>query len=93
MVETKINISELKGEGSDVIKELTDFLKEKAKAEVETTGDSIILKGEGKNVSKKHLRTLLKRFLHKSELKDYFRVLGEKENVLMVKEKKITEEE
>lgn len=93
MVETRINISELKSEGSDVIEKLAELLKEKAKAEVETTLDAIIVKGEGKNVSKKYLRTLLKKFLHQNELKDYFRVIGEKENVLTVKKRKITEEE
>ena len=93
MVETRINISELKGEGSDVIKELTEFLKEKTKVEVEATVDSIIVKGEGKSVSRTYLRVLLRKFLHKSELKDYFRVIGVEENTLMVKEKKIAEEE
>jgi hypothetical protein len=93
MVETRINISELKNEGGEVISQLADFLKEKAKLEVETTTDAIIVKDEGKNVSKKHLRTLLKKFLHQNELKDYFRVIGEKENALIVKEKKIAEEE
>jgi len=93
MAETKINISELKGEGSDLIKELNDFLKEKTKAEVETTTDAIIVKGEGKNVSRKYLRILLRKFLHKNELRDYFRVIGIEENTLMVKEKKIPEEE
>jgi len=93
MVETRINISELKGEGSDVIKELTEFLKEKTKVEVEATTDTIIVKGEGKSVSKTYLRVLLKKFLHKNELKDYFRVIGMAENTLMVKEKKIAEEE
>jgi len=93
MAETRINISELKSEGSDLIKELADFLKEKMKAEVETTVDAIIVKGEGKNVSKKYLRVLLRKFLHKNELKDYFRVIGDEENTLMVKEKKTAEEE
>jgi hypothetical protein len=94
MAETKINISELKGEGSDLIKELAEFLKEKTEAEVETTTDAIVIKGEGKNVSKKYLRVLLRKFLHKCELRDYFRVIGEEEeNTLMVKEKKIAEEE
>ena len=93
MVETRINISELKGEGSDVIKELTEFLKEKTKVEVEATTDTIIVKGEGKSVSRTYLRVLLRKFLHKSELKDYFRVIGAEENTLMVKEKKIAEEE
>jgi hypothetical protein len=93
MTETRINISELKSEGSDVIKELTEFLREKTKAEVEGTVDAIIVKGEGKNVSRTYLRVLLKKFLHRSELKDYFRVIGVEENTLMVKEKKIAEEE
>ena len=93
MAETRINMSELKSEGSDLIKELAEFLKEKTKAEVETTVDAIIVKGEGKNVSKKYLRVLLRKFLHKKELKDSFRVIGDEENTLMVKEKKTAEEE
>jgi hypothetical protein len=93
MVETKIKISELKGEGSDVIKKLTEFLKEKTKVEVEATTDTIIVKGEGKSVSRTYLRVLLRKFLHKNELKDYFRVIGVEENTLMVKEKKVAEEE
>ena len=93
MVETKINISELKGEGSDVIKELAEFLKEKTNAEVETTTDEIIIKGDEKGVSRNYLRVLLRKFLHKNELKDQFKVIGGKENTLIVKEKKIAEEE
>ena len=93
MAKTKINISELKGEGSDLIKELAEFLKEKTKVEVETATDEIILKGEGKAVSKNYLRVLLRKFLHKNELKEYFRVIGGKENTFTVKEKKITEED
>ena len=93
MSETKIDISELKGEGSDLIKELAEFLEEKTKAKVETATDEIILEGEGKIVSKNYLRVLLRKFLHKNELKEYFRVIGGKENTFTVKEKKITEED
>jgi len=93
MAEIKINISELKTEGAEVIKELAEFLKEKTKAEIDTTTDSITVKGEEENVSKKYLRVLLRKFLHKIELKEYFRVIGGKENSLMIKEKKIAEEE
>ena len=92
MVETRIKISELKSEDSSLIKELAEFLKEKTKAEVETTTDAIIVKGEDKNISKKYLRVLLKKFLHKNELKEYFRIIGEEEN-LTIKEKKISKEE
>ena len=91
MTETRINISELKSEGGSMIEELADFLKEKTKAEVETTTEAIILHSEEGNVSKKYLRVLLKKFLHKKELKEYFRIIGEKE-ALKIKEMKTTEE-
>lgn len=91
MVEVKVDISELKVEGGDVIKELADFLKEKTKAKVETLTDAISVEGDA--VSRKHLRVLLKKFLHQTELKDYYRVIGGSENSLIIKEKKISEEE
>ena len=92
MSEMRVNISELKSEGSDLIKELIEFLEEKTKAEVERAADEIVVKGEGKSVSRSYLRVLLRKFLHKQELKEYFRVIGGKENTLIVKEKKISEE-
>jgi len=92
MAETRIDISELKSEGSDIIKELAEFLEEKTKAEVETATNEIIVKDEGKSISKKYLRVILRKFLHRIELKDYFRVIGGRENTLIVKEKKIAKE-
>jgi len=92
MSEIRINVSELKSEESALVKDLVEFIKEKTKAEVETTTDSIIVKSEGKSVSKKYLRVLVKKFLHKNDLKDYFRVIGEEEKALMIKGKKIPEE-
>ncbi|HEY4674480.1 MAG TPA: 60S ribosomal protein L22 [Candidatus Bathyarchaeia archaeon] len=94
MVETRINISELKGEGGEIIKELTKYLKEKTNAEVETAAtNEIVVKSQEEGVSRSYLRVLLRKFLHKNELKDYFRVIGGKENTLVVKEKKTYEEE
>jgi len=93
MSEMRVDISELKSEGSDLIKELAEFLKEKTKVEVETATNEIIVKGEEKVIPKKYLRVLLRKFLHKTELKDYFRVIGSKENTLTIKEIKISEEE
>ena len=93
MPETKINISELKGAGSDLIKDLSQFMKEKTKAEVETTTEALTIRGEGETVSRTHLRVLLKKFLHQQELKDQFRIIGGKENTLIIKELKIEEEE
>jgi hypothetical protein len=93
MVEMKIDASELKSEGKDVIKELADFLKEKTGAEVTTESKKVTVKGEGAAVSKKYLRVLVKKFLHKSELKDSFRVISDEEDTLKVKERKLYEEE
>lgn len=93
MVEMKIDASELKGEGSEIIKELADFLKEKTSAEVTTESKRVTVKGEGEAVSKKYLRVLLKKFLHKKELKNSFRVIADEENTLKVKERKLPEEE
>jgi hypothetical protein len=94
MTETKINISELKSEGSDLIKELADFLKEKTNTEVESGTTEMILKGEeGNPLPRTYTRLLLRKFLHTNGLKDYYRVIGGKENTLIVKAKKIAEQE
>ena len=91
MAEIKVNISELKSEGEDLIKELAGILKEKTGAEVDRATDTITVRGEV--VSKKYVRVLLRKFLHKKELKDNFKVIGGEENSLMIKEKKLAEEE
>jgi len=93
MVEMRIDISELKAEGDELIKELVDFLHEKTSLEVERVADEIVVKAGEKGVPKQYLRVLLRKFLHRVELKDYFRVIGGKENTLIVKERKISEEE
>ena len=74
--------------------ELADFLKEKTGAEVTTESKKVTVKGEGAAVSKKYLRVLVKKFLHKRELKENFRVISdEEEDTLKVKERKLYEEE
>lgn len=93
MVETKIEVLELKSEGSDIIKELAEFIREKTKANVETSTSDITVKGQETSIPRTYLRVLLRKFLHKHELKDYFKVIGGKENALIVKEIKIEEEE
>jgi hypothetical protein len=93
MFETRIDISKLKSEGGDVIKELNEFLKEKIKGEIGTGADEIVIKSEEKAVSRAHVRLLLRKFLHRKELKDYYRVIGGKENTLAVVEKKVEEQE
>ena len=93
MVEIIVDASELKGEGKEVIQGLADFMKEKTGAEVTSESNKVTVKGEGAAVSKKYLRVLVRKFLHKQELKDYFRVISGDEDTLKVKERKLTEEE
>jgi hypothetical protein len=93
MAETKVDISKLKTEGSDLIKELAEFLKEKTNSEVETTTNEIIMKSEEKTIPRSYVRVLLRKFLHRQELKEFYRIIGGKDNTLVVKEKAIQEEE
>lgn len=90
----KIDASEIKGEGSDMTKQFADFLKEKTGAEVTSESNTITVKGEGAAVAKKYLRILAKKFLHKHELTESYRVISdEEENALKIKERKLNEED
>jgi len=89
MDEMRINVSELRAEGDEVVKGLAEFLREKTRAKVETSTEEVIVKTEEKKLSKQYLRVLLRKYLHKTELKEYYRVIGGKENILTFKEKKI----
>ncbi|MDI9578578.1 MAG: 60S ribosomal protein L22 [Thermoproteota archaeon] len=91
MVEMKIDVSELKGE-SKIVEKLADFLKEKTAGEVTTEGKEVTVKGEGEAFSKKYIRIIVKKFLHKYELTETFRVIGD-EDALKVKERKLAEED
>ena len=94
MSEIMIDASELKGEGSELLQALAAFLKEKTSADVKTEGKKLTVKGEGEAVNKKYLRVLLKKFLHRKDLKESFRIISdEEENTLKVKERKSYEEE
>jgi hypothetical protein len=89
MVEMKVDASELKG---DLIGKLSDFLKDKTGGEVRTEGKTVIVKGEGEALSKKYVRITVKKFLHKQELTETFKVIGDEE-ALKIKERKLAEEE
>ena len=92
MVEMKVDASELKGDESKLIEKLADFLKEKTGGDVSTEGKTVTVKGEGEALAKKYVRIIVKKFLHKHELSETFKVIGD-EDALKVKERKIEEEE
>jgi hypothetical protein len=97
MVSTmRIDVSELRSRYSSEAKKLAEFLEEKLEIETETSDRDIILKSKekGKELTapKEHLRVLLKKFLHKEDLKEEFRVITGKESILTIKERKILAE-
>jgi hypothetical protein len=93
MVEIIVDASELKNEGKEVIQGLADFMKEKTGADVTSESNKVTVKGEDAAVSKKYLRVLVKKFLHKQKLKEYYRVISGDEDTLKVKERKLGEED
>ncbi len=92
-MEVKVNASEIKGEKDNIIKDLADFLKDKTNADVVTEGERVTVKGEGDAVNKKYVKVLLKKFLHKEDLTETFRVIMDKDDTLKVKERRLYEEE
>lgn len=92
-MEVKVDASDIKGEKDNIIKNLADFLKDKTSADVVTEGEKVTVKGEGDAVTKKYVKVLLKKFLHKQELTDTFRVIMDKDDTLKVKERRLYEEE
>ena len=93
MTEIKVDISDLKSEGKKVVEELVEYLNKKTEAEVDTVASELIVKGNEEKVSRSHLRVLLRKFLHKQELKKGFRVISGREDSWIVKEKKTYSEE
>jgi hypothetical protein len=92
-LEIKVDASELKRQKGDLIRDLADFLKEKTSADVTEASEMVTVKGEGNAVTKKYVKVLLKKFLHKQELKETYRVIMAEDDVLKVKERRLYEEE
>jgi len=90
----KIDVAELRGRYSDEVKKLAEFLEERLKTKPDVADREITLKPEEKGpiVSRDYLRVLLRKFLHKEDLREEFRVISGKENVLMIKERKLVSE-
>lgn len=87
----KVNLSELKGEGKEVIDELLEFIKVRLGVNPEVSSDAMKLEGE--KCTKEYMRVLLRKFLHKSGLKPDYRVISGGDDVLIIKERKIKQGE
>ncbi|MFB0502040.1 MAG: 60S ribosomal protein L22 [Candidatus Bathyarchaeia archaeon] len=85
-----IKISEFRGKNDENVNDLAEFLQGKMDAKINVASSEITLNYENREKvpSKTYLRVLLRKFLHKAELKEEFRVISGKENVFIIKERK-----
>jgi hypothetical protein len=95
MPKVTIDVSELHGKYEDEVKDLVGLLKSKAGGRVEAIGSEVILSYEEdeKPPAKKYLRVLIRKFLHRAELKESFRVISGREIDFIIKERRIYEAE
>jgi hypothetical protein len=69
--ELRVDVSDLKSESSNLIKELVIFLEEKANVKVETTANEIIVKGEEETVSRRtRTREKTRTFLRQDSIRE-----------------------
>ena len=86
---TVIDVSEIRSFDSDCVKELADFLKGRLEGTVVVAKGEVSLDfEEGKEASRSCLRLLLRKFLHRADLREDFRVISGGENKFVLKEKK-----
>jgi hypothetical protein len=94
MSSTIVDVSELQSFDNDSVKALADFLEKKIDVTVTVSKKEVTLNfEEGKQASRSCLRLLLRKFLHKEELKMDFRVISGGENSFVMKERKEFSEE
>jgi hypothetical protein len=88
-----IEVSELRDFDDACIKELTDFLEEKLEGKIASSKKEVTLEfEEGKETSRSNMRLVLRKFLHRANLREEFRVISGGENSFIMKEKKVFEE-
>jgi DNA-binding protein len=89
-----IQTSELRGKNAEKIEDLAEFLKDRVDAKIDVASREITIDYEEvkERPPKTYVRVLLRKFLHKAELKEQFRVISGKENVFIIKERKSVEE-
>jgi translation initiation factor 1 (eIF-1/SUI1) len=83
--EVVVGVSDLSKEDKETVESLARFLEEKTGGTARISDDEIKL--QNMRLRKPHLRVLIRKFLHKEELKEYFRVIISAER-LVIKERK-----
>ena len=92
VVEITVDASQLKGEGKEVIEQLAHFIRNKTAAEVKNESNKLVIESDN-SLSRKNLRVLLKKFLHQSKLREYFKVISGDGATLKIQERTLYEGE
>jgi hypothetical protein len=88
-----VNVSELQSFDGESVKDLAEFLEKRLDGTVTVAKKEVTLEfEEGKEASRSCLRLLLRKFLHREDLKLDFRVISGGENAFIVKERKFYSE-
>ena len=85
-----IDVSDLRGYEGDYVQDLVDFLESKLDVTVSSSKNEVTLEFEEEKEapSRKDLRLLLRKFLHREYLKEDLRVISGGEDVFIIKERK-----
>jgi hypothetical protein len=85
-----VNVSDLRSYEGDYVKDLADFLERRIDVTVTHGKNQVTLEFEEDKEapSRSHLRLLLRKFLHREELKEVLRVISGGKNVFIIKERK-----
>lgn len=78
----KVDCSHIESEIRGFAEELAKYLAERMEIETEVSGTTVTIKDD---VSKKKVKGYIKRFLHKNDAYDFYRVLATKEGYMIYK--------
>jgi len=87
-----IEISELRSRYEEKVKALSEFLGNKLRVKIDISERGLRVESE-KAIPRDYLRVLLRKFLHREDLKEEFRVISSPEGTLVIKERKLISEE
>jgi len=88
-----IEISELSSRYKETVEKLVEFLESKLGVKIDASDREVRVESEKGAVSRDYLRVLLRKFLHREDLKEEFRVISGPEGALVIKERKLVTEE
>lgn len=88
-----VEISDLRSKHAEEVKKLAEFLKSKLGVKIDASDREVRVEYEKGAIQRDYLRVLLRKFLHREDLKEEFRVVSGPEGSLVIKKRKLFTEE